>query len=220
MSTTLSRKRAQPHTVAVSYDPVVDLALGAVVAVEARQATREPVPAAAVLATAAAALGDRRSVTDLGLVVSLGRGDLCDDGLASSLRGALDGTAPDAVVVQLPTFVASSNLSRASFLTGELRAAGFAVALSGFEAGGTLGLLARLPVDGLGLGAGLVRLIAQDRQAESTALAVASAAGELPVTAAGVAGLDTVRKLQWIGVHRIQGPGALAALLAPDDEAR
>lgn len=219
MSTTLSTTLTRPRTVAVSYDPIVDLVAGTVIAVEVRRATREPVPAADVLATGADALGERRSAADLGLVLGLGRGDLCEPGLAEHLLAALDGAPPEAVLLQMPTAVAAGSLARTSTLLAQLRAAGFAVALSGFEVGGTLELLRRLEVDGLGLGAGLVRLLGQDRQAESNALAVASAAGDLPVTAAGVRGRDIVRRLRSMGVHRIQGPGALAALVALDESA-
>ncbi len=218
MSTSTTATMARCRTVAVAYDPVVDLAAGTVSAVEVRRATREPVPAGDVLATAAAALGGRRSTTDLGLVLGLGRGDLCEPGLADHLIAALDG-APEAVVVQVPTAVAAGSLAQTSTLLARLRAAGFAVALSGFEVGGTLELLRRLEVDGLGLGAGLVRLLGQDRQADSTALAVVSAAGDRPVTAAGVARRDVVRRLASMGVHRVQGPGALDALIALDEDA-
>ncbi|WP_052390926.1 putative bifunctional diguanylate cyclase/phosphodiesterase [Streptomyces sp. NRRL B-24484] len=226
------------------HQPVVDLATGVVVGVDAQPRwrsaqgllltpaeflrTAEHGDAAARFArwllqeaVAAAAARRRDRIGSVPVRVRLTAERICAPGLYEAVAGALreSGLPADLLVVELARTGPDRTADDVARRLSALRRLGVSTALGGFGAGGgSLGALARLPLDTLGLDRSLVQEVADSALARALvghALRLGRDLG-LVTSAEGVDHPRQAAVLQELGCRQAQGP----AFAPPLDEPR
>ena len=228
------RNALDQHAFETWLQPVVDLTLGKVVALEALLRYRDPVhgilPPAAFLAEAidsglivpigrqamAGAIrtyaGARRTLAnfDCKLALNLAAPELLAEDLEPFLLGCLDlhGLPVEQVIVEVTETALVQDLDRAQRTLEHWRAAGARICLDDFGTGfSSLMWLKRFPITQIKIESSFVRGIGHDSRDEAIVQLVVDLAARLgqDIVAEGVETADQLQRLRELGVRKVQG---------------